>query len=106
MVFREHHCQQDEHGESGHNVTLRLFGHHTFRHDALVANSRGYRFRLRRGLHFRDLFFLWHRLLSLPLEGEPVLADFEITLVHDLGEDVSAILELKGNQVGLAVFSS
>ena len=51
-----------------------------------------------------SLFFLCHwLLLSFPLELQPVLADFEIAIIDDLGHDVSAIFQLEGDEIGLAV---
>src|ERR1700730_14813118 len=42
-------------------------------------------------------------LLSLPLKVELVLADFEVALIDHRGDDVGAILQLKGDEVRLAV---
>ena len=53
---------------------------------------------------FGSFDFFCHRLQSFPLELQPVLADFEIPVIDDLRQDVGAILELEGQQIGLAVF--
>src|SRR5271163_1551302 len=42
-------------------------------------------------------------LLSLPLKVELVLADFEVAAIDHRGDDVSAILQLEGDEIGLAV---
>src|ERR1700679_120173 len=42
-------------------------------------------------------------LLGLPLKVELALADFEVALIDHGGDDVGAVLQLEGDEVGLAV---
>ncbi len=108
MVLREHDREQDEQGESCDDVALRLFGDDTLRQDALVAHGRrGFAIEVRPAPRIlRDSVFPLARclLFACAVEAELVFADLEVAVIDHSGDDIGAVQQLEGDQVGLLVF--